>query len=279
VDAVRDWIWVVVAVSAKGNRLGNQAEPMKQLEKLIRENAYRHQLHAVFADFCEMSALSISNRFDLARYDKREARYLEIVGRYNREEIDRFPKMLGCLVEALEQEMRDHLGKLFMALELGNHWKGQFFTPYEVALLMAQMQLHDAKELIEQQGFITLSEPSAGAGCMVIASAQALRDLEINYQEAMHVTAVDLDPTAAHMAYVQMSLLYIPGVVVVGDTLRLEERDHWYTPAHFMGLWELRRRERGTVVEAKPEAPTAVTEQRQPTAGQLDLFASAGVAP
>lgn len=267
-----------MSARAQRQRLAAQAEPMKEMERLIRENSYRHQLHSVFRDFCEMAACSIANGFDLCRREKREARYMDIVSRYSKEEAARFPQMLGCLVMALELEPRDHMGKLFMALELGNHWKGQFFTPYELGLLMAKMQLHDAAALVNEQGFITLQEPAAGAGCMVIACAQALRDAGINYQEAMHVTAIDLDETAAHMCYLQMSLLHIPGVVVVGDTLRLEERDHWYTPAHFMGGWAWKLQKRApmatsTATEAPPEPrPDRIVAQQ---AGQLDLFGGA----
>lgn len=236
---------------AQRQALTAQAEPMKELEKLLREQSYRHQLHTVFADFVELSALSISNSVDWARREKREDRYMGIARRYSAEEMARFPKMLGCLLMALESEMRDHLGKLFMALELGNHWHGQFFTPYELALLMARMQLGDAAALIEAKGFITLNEPAAGAGGMVVAAAQVLRDQKINYQQTLHVTAQDLDTTAAHMAYVQLSLLHVPAVVIVGDTLRMTESDRWYTPAHILGGWDwkLRRRERAEVLE------------------------------
>ena len=105
---------------------------------------------------------------------------MEIIGRYERAEVDRFPRMLGELVLALEGTRRDVLGQIFMAMELGNHWKGQFFTPYEVAHLMASLTQGDAVDTIERQGFITLQEPAIGAGAMVIASAEALLDVVIN---------------------------------------------------------------------------------------------------
>jgi hypothetical protein len=44
------------------------------------------------------------------------------------------------------------------------------------------------------------------------------------------------------MAYIQLSLLGVPAVVVVGDTLRLEERARWYTPAHVVGGWTMKLR-------------------------------------
>ena len=55
-----------------------------------------------------------------------------------------------------------------------------------------------------------------------------MQDAEINYQQHLHVTAVDVDSRAAHMAYVQLALLNVPAVVIVGNTLTLEEREHGY---------------------------------------------------
>ena len=51
------------------------------------------------------------------------------------------------------------------------------------------------------------------------------------------MTAVDIDPRAVHMAYIQLALMHIPAVVVVGNSLSMEMREHWYTPAHILGGW------------------------------------------
>lgn len=37
--------------------------------------------------------------------------------------------------------MSDVLGEVYMELELGNKWKGQFFTPYHVSQAMASVTL------------------------------------------------------------------------------------------------------------------------------------------
>jgi hypothetical protein len=75
---------------------------------------------------------------------------------------------------------------------------------------------------------------------MVIALARALIEEGINYQQALHVTAIDRDIIAVHMAYVQCTLLHIPAVVLHGDTLRGETYSVWRTFAHVMGLWDMR---------------------------------------
>lgn len=271
----------------------SRLDPHQQaLVKLIEQCARRHRRHEVFRDFCELAALSISNRVDLLQYDAREARYLEIVKRYEREEVECFPRMLACLVESLEGGHKDALGNIFEAMQLADHWKGQFFTPFEVSSLMAKMLFSGAAAEIERKGFITLMEPAAGAGGMVIAAASALLDEGINYQQTMHATLIDVDATACHMAYVQMSLLHVPAIVIHGNALVPDMTwGHWVTPAHVMGLWDmrLRRRDReqaeqeAVTAEAAPataSAPEPMAQQRAAIVSrrieqseQLDLFA------
>ncbi len=254
----------------------------KAMAQLMRENARRYRLHEVFRDFCELAAIALSNAVDRIHYDKREARYLDIIKRYERAEIDRFPAMLAELVESLECGFHDALGQLFMSLELGDHWKGQFFTPYEIASLMARMTLGNVADQVQRQGFITVNEPACGAGAMVIATAHAMRDQGLNYQTSMHVIAQDIDATAVHMAYVQLALLHVPAIVVHGNSLALTKWDHWATPAHVLGMWD-RRLRRGQAADAgelaksaapKPDDVRAeIVRQRIEKAEQLSLFA------
>ncbi len=267
----------------------NYLDPhQKELVKLIEQCARRHRRHDVFRDFCELAALSISNRVDLLQYDAREARYLEIIQRYERDEVECFPRMLGCLVESLEGGHKDALGNVFEALQLSDHGKGQFLTPFEVSRMMAKMMLSGAAAEIERQGFITLMEPAAGAGGMVIAAASALLDEGINYQQTLHATLIDIDALACHMSYVQMSLLHVPAIVIHGNALVPDTVwGHWVTPAHVMGLWDvrLRRRDReeaareaitADVAPAVSAAPEPMARQRaaivERRIEQLDLF-------
>ena len=182
----------------------------------------------------------------------------------------------------LELEACDLLGGVFHDLELHNKQRGQFFTPFEVSRMMASMIVGDeagARRRIEQRGYLTACEPAVGAGAMVIALADVIRSMGINYQRHLHVTAIDIDPRAVHMAYVQFSLLHIPAVVVVGNALTLEEREHWFTPAHVLGGWTGRlQRDRPSepveveaVTAGAPTLPAARVFET-PRAGQLTLF-------
>lgn len=230
--------------------------------RLMREFSHSHNQYTVFSDFIEISAIAISNKIDAPRFEAREKRYLEIVGKYKPEEVQRFCAMFAELhmcyrarVDALGDQVAspaaltaadslgDVLGEIFMALDLGNDRAGQFFTPYSVSLLMAMMTIGDGAA-VREKGFITLQEPACGSAGMVVATAQAMHAAGLSYPETLHATCVDIDLRCVHMAYVQLSLLGIPAVVVHGNALSLEVWDVWYTPAHALIGWGTKLRHR-----------------------------------
>ena len=251
--------------------------PRRTLAKLLQANAHRHHLWDVFADFVELGALAMRNAFDPRGWDQREQRYLGIVKKYERDEVTRFCEAYAALAAAMEDEPGDVLGALFGELELGNAARGQFFTPYELCRLLARLNIGDAtRATIAHRGFITAQEPACGAGAMVIALALEMRDAGINYQQHLHVTAIDVDARAVHMAYLQLSLLHVPALIVLGNTLTLEQREVWPTFAHATGLWDGKLR-RGYALGTPADAPAAepLPAPAPIQLGQLDLFGAA----
>ncbi|WP_420213414.1 N-6 DNA methylase (plasmid) [Burkholderia aenigmatica] len=263
----------------------------KRLLGLLNHFSYNHRVSTVFSDFIEMSALAISNAVDRAQYHARETQWSKINGRYSKEEAARFPAMLGELTMAFERrvealqacgecdgaiplscDLADVLGATFMALEAGNTRAGQFFTPYEVSVLMADMTLQDVGRTIEENGFVTLLEPAVGAGGMVIAAAEAIHARGFNYQQVMHATCVDVDLRCVHMTYLQLSLLHIPAIVVHGNSLTVEEWSTWYTPAHVLGGWS--RRLRRAPVAEKLERARAASPQGPSDASNSEIETS-----
>lgn len=266
-------------------RQKDRALNASELARMMRELQHGHNLFDVFRDFVEMSAIAISNAVDLHHHGQREARYLDIIGRYRPHEQQLFPRMLSCLVNELETKPRDVLGQLFGELDMGSDARGQFFTPYELCELIAEVTIGDPADMLDivnRQGFATVTEPACGAGAMVIAFAEVARRNGINPQQCIHVTAQDVDVRAVHMTYLQLSLLHIPATVILGNTLAVECREVWHTPAHILGgwTWRLRAKHSATdipVSERRPmpdEAPiqAPVNDNRQQPE-QLSLFA------
>lgn len=237
---------------------------MTAIAKLIRRVSDRHDLWSVWSDFVEMAAIAMSNAVDLVQRDAREERYATIVKRYEPAAVSRFAEAFGALVLEFEDGIDDILGRAFMELELGSKWAGQFFTPFSLCRMMAELQLDTMPAVIEANGFATVSDPAVGAGAMPLAVCAALKDAGINYQRVIHVTAQDIDELAAHMAYIQLALVGVPATVIVGDTLRMECRARWYTPAHVLGGWSMR-------LAARDRRATS-TEPAAPSPPQLALF-------
>lgn len=198
-----------------------------------------------FADFVSMGATAYSNKVDIAQSANREAQYLKLIGKYERKHQHIFGELLLELVQAMDSEPCDVLGRLFHELDAGYAASGQFFTPYQVCQVVANITAGDGKHIkaeIEDRGYFRLSEPTCGSAAMVVAFTQRLRELGINYQQNLHVTLTDVDVRAVHMAYLHLSLLHVPAVIVHGNTLSLEEYSHWYTPAHVTGLFNIKLR-------------------------------------
>jgi hypothetical protein len=177
-------------------------------------------------------------------WSAREADYLACAKRYSREELEQFPVALAAVVDELTDRPRDVLGEVFMEMELGNACMGQYYTPMSVSTLMGELHVDDNfKKLVNRHGFVTAHEPACGSGSTIIGLMQAVQDAGLNYQQCLHVVAIDLDIRAVHMAYVQLTLLYLPAVVVHGNSLTMKMQSYWPTAAHVLGGWDERIRD------------------------------------
>ncbi|MGO3743821.1 MAG: N-6 DNA methylase [Alcaligenes aquatilis] len=262
-----------MATKSQQHRFINTADEHQQhIIKQLHAAGRSRGLDRVWSDWVEMGAIAIANAVDKTQFEQREKRYLEIVAQYQKEEVSSLVKAFAHLVQCWEQRVAtggfgDVLGSTFMMMDMGNASTGQFFTPYEVSRLMAGILMadHSAYQAqLKQQGFITLQEPACGAGGMVIAAIHALVDSGINYQQALHVTAIDIDRRCVHMAYLQLALLHVPAIIIQGNALSLEVFETWYTPAHILGGWSSRLREQRAISNVDqllmPEIKPAGTE-------------------
>lgn len=201
---------------------------------LTNGTAYRHNVQTLFRDFVAATTIALRNAHEPfgEEWDKREAEYLEIVGRYEREVILQFKDCLTALI-TLAYDYADLLGSLYMSLNIGSKAMGQFFTPYHMSQLMA-MLVHDRPSIeraIAENGYIGVNEPTCGAGGMVIASAEAIRGLGFDPTQHMRVTAQDIDIVCCQMTYLNCTFFGIPATIIHGDVIRLEERSVMKTPA------------------------------------------------
>lgn len=170
-----------------------------------------------------------------------------------------------------------------MNLGLGNDAGGQFFTPYDVCLAMAEMTMDPdyLKGKIEESGYITINDPACGAGATLIAAADIMQKYKINFQQSALFIAQDIDFTTALMCYVQLSLLGCAGYVRIGNTLTdpmtgsilhggNNDEHTWFTPMWYHERWSMIRavdvvkRMIPDVATAFPQAVEAQTDETMP---------------
>ncbi|WP_020493347.1 MULTISPECIES: N-6 DNA methylase [Desulfitobacterium] len=249
----------------------NSTQNSKEIIRLIRLLGQKHNSWQIFEDFLAMSAISISNAIDWTHREEREAQYMEIVGRYEKNEPDLFSKMLYHLVEELERHAevpRDVLGPVFHELELHNKYRGQFFTPQEICNMMGRITLGEKDLNITERGYITVAEPCAGSGAMILGFAKAMTENQYNIHKQMVVTATDVDLKCVFMTYLQLSLYGIPAVVIHGDTIQMKEWSRWYTPVYLLDGW-MWRQECGNSEQFSKSGTEVIKRISEPLYGAL----------
>ena len=193
-------------------------------------------ISTVFLDFLTLSMCSLAQPFYQSQ--NLEQRYKNTICNYTKEQAEEFSKLLALLISALEKKHQDFLGQVFSANNFGNARKGQFFTPYHVSKLMAQINFTDIENQLAENNFVTLAEPCCGSGGIIIAFAEILKEQGYNYQHQLFVKAIDIDETCFKMAYIQLSILGIPARVMLGDTLAWKFQKVLYTPLYFVNGFE-----------------------------------------
>lgn len=233
----------------------------KEFLDVFKRLCYSRSPWEVWADLISAMACSLSNSLDRTpeHYGSREKEYAQCIKRLGSLEVP--ARMLGIIIMALDSEPeRDFLGDIYMRLELRNHWKGQFFTPYRVCKVMSQitnmafhLSLQNVENQIEKQGYISICDPACGAGSTLIAAVETMKKYKYNFQNHVLFVGQDVDRVVAQMCYIQLSLLGCAGYICVGNTLtnpmigsvlfpqENEGQEMWYTPMFYSDVWRWRR--------------------------------------
>lgn len=265
-------------------------QSQKEVVKIFDRLAQRHSRWEVWADFVYLSATMLSNVVDKAHFEEREKSYLAVARKYNKSELEAISEVFALFVTGMDENPdQDFLGELFMNLGLGNQHKGQFFTPYMVCRVMAQITgTDDLKARIERQGWVSIGDCCCGAGALLVAFANECTRQKINYQTSVLFMAQDIDRTAGLMCYLQLSLLGCPGYVVIGNSLTepsvsldgrglipQDKGDVW----HWRRVWaqmdmifQSGRKEERFSALPDPEAPLKPVVYSSTKTGQLTLF-------
>ena len=237
------------------NKPVGEVPTVAEILKLLDKGLYKVNAHEFLSDVFECSAIAISNRFDLSQFDEREKRYLQIIKKYEPAMQKLITEIFAKIFLLLTQQINpaigfnDWLGELYMRSETSNSKAGQFFTPYCVSKVCAEVAINEEaiKEAIENDKILTLSEPACGAGGMIIAAADILYyKYHFNISRNLVVECSDIDSRCVHMTYLQLGLAGIPAVVYRRNTLTMETWERWETPAYIMQYTRFKHFLKGT---------------------------------
>ena len=202
--------------------------------KIIKEIDPSKHRSDVFRDFCELAFCSLAKKSSpfAEQQAQLEKQYMDVVAKYrNKDDVRRMPELLALAVTALSTGGCDFLGEIAGELGVLDAKLGQFFTPYEVSRLMAEMTIGDLPSKIEEQGFVTIDEPAAGAGGMLLAVADFAECKGCQPETTLWVHATELSIHTYHMCYVQLAARGLAGRVIRGNSLSMEVFSWAYLPA------------------------------------------------
>lgn len=187
-----------------------------------------HDTIDVCRDFVLFAATSLSNQSDLlwGNYSKevwrkREDLFLEHKTKYAKDEFAVFSEMFAVMSIALDENgKQDFLGDIYNHLGLTNHRKGQHLTPFNLSMLMAQLQGQDLIDKAEKLDKVRVCDECCGSGSTLIAMANFAKDSGINYQSKLIFMGQDIDWFVGLSCYIQLSLLGCSGFIRIADTLK-----------------------------------------------------------
>lgn len=231
-------------------------------------------------DMVNLFAIEIANAVDLNHREKRNETYKRIASKYSPEEFARFGELFTILVESLERNpFQDFLGGMYMELDMGSKSHGQCFTPFGVCQAMAAMAMPEeqVRQQLDERGWISINDCACGAGATLIAAAERLYQMGINYQQSALFVAGDIDSTVAMMCFIQLALIGCAGRIRIGDALMNPETgpiltgdggpNTWYLPMFYSPVWSGRlfawRMDRilQGFQKGRPEPPEAIPEK------------------
>lgn len=211
--------------------------------KLVGKAIYKTSIYELLSDIFKCGAIAISNQFDMTQYAKREEEYKRVIKKYDSATQNLIAEIFANIYLLLNNcispsvGFNDYLGELYMRSNTSSNQAGQFFTPYCVSKMCAELTINEAvvKKAIENDEIITLHEPTCGSGGMVLAAADILYNkYHFNISRNLFVVCGDIDERCVHMTYLQLSLAGIPAVIYHQDALTLETWGVWETPAYLM---------------------------------------------
>ena len=128
---------------------------------------------------------------------------------FTEQEMDLYFKAMTWLnYRIIQGDFDDYLGKLFMAVGYPSKSSGQFFTSYNISLMIAKIELPEDREtalrIIKERGIekITINDPACGSGSMLCAAWEVA--YMRGFDDLISLSGQDIDPYCVVMAKINL---------------------------------------------------------------------------
>lgn len=220
----------------------------------------RHDVGRVFNDLttmavCSLHQINIASRCQDKDPDN-EKLYMETIKAYERDELNVFAKLLGCIqLHVFDNPYDDLLGRYFTEF-ITQGQNGQFFTPTSVARLITQLSTH---EDVPEEGK-TIYDPACGSGRLILEFARVAPN---NY-----FYANDVSQACAKMTAINFMLNGLRGEVAWMNTLSMEFYGAWRVNVPTLGITLIEKEQSN--IWAAPRSKQSPTQSNR--GDQLTLF-------
>lgn len=195
--------------------------------KALGKASQRHTLTDTFQAMVDMAFCAYAKPMATTqeKRDELEAQYMRQVERMGKETVRNvFPELIGKMHSSYmnPENCIDHFGHLAAEIGALSSDMGQYFTPMSVSLMMAHMT---CDTIDTTKRFVTVAEPAAGSGAMVLAMQHALRQKAASTGRSapdMWIEATELNYLSFQMCYLALAWSGIAGRVTHGNTLTNE---------------------------------------------------------
>ncbi|BEO91123.1 N-6 DNA methylase [Fusobacterium nucleatum] len=204
---------------------------ISNIVKRIQNTDQKYNYDEIFFDWIKSMFYAYANTCNTEGYKDREDKFKRLEEKHGEKTMQMFCECHAELVMLFEEKgIDDYLGKIHHQLGVHNKMKGQFFTPFHLAKMMAETQVSEViKELEKGKGKIKITDSACGSACLLLGMLAVLKEKGINYQKNIMLVCSDLDENAIQMAYIQLSLTGVAAKCENKNALTGEIFGSWFT--------------------------------------------------
>lgn len=189
-------------------------QEFKDIEKIFYKLSWKHS--RVFDDWINIV---------LATVMRNEEDYQKAIKGFEKEELTQLGVAMFHLMGLMKKTNLDVLGHIYETIARsgkGKNYLGQFFTPYNICEMMAEMTAEDSEEPQK------ILDPCCGSGRLLVHMAKKVPS------ESTFV-GQDLDYICFKMTALNMCFFNMNGYALCGDSLRMETRAGIVTKRSYLG--------------------------------------------